>query len=129
MELISRNGSASCGQLAAALRLTTGSVTALIDRMEGAGYLRRTRESLDRRKVLVALTPQGNRRERGAFGPLARQMLRALSRYDRKELALIAGFLDAAQAVVEAARRRIVDPRGRGRARSRPRKSYREGAS
>jgi DNA-binding MarR family transcriptional regulator len=111
MELISRSGSASCGELASALRLTTGSVTALVDRMERLGYLRRARASPDRRKVLVALTPKGKQRERETFAPLQRDTLRALSRYDEKQLTLITDFIDTVQTAVDEARRRIVQRR------------------
>jgi len=108
MELVSRMGPASCGQLAAALGLTTGSVTALIDRMERAGFLRRTRTTGDRRKVLVALTPMGRERERRVFEPLQREMLQTLSRHSPTELRLIAQFLDTARSVSGRARTRIL---------------------
>jgi len=108
MELISRVGPASCGELAIALGLTTGSVTALTDRMERAGFLHRTRTAGDRRKVLVALTAMGRERERRAFEPLQREMMQTLSRYSPTELGLIAQFLDTARSVSDRARTRIL---------------------
>jgi DNA-binding MarR family transcriptional regulator len=43
--------------LAAELSFTTGAVTALIDRLANAGHLTRTPNPLDRRSVLLELTP------------------------------------------------------------------------
>jgi DNA-binding MarR family transcriptional regulator len=43
------------GQIAALTGLTSGSATRLVDRLERAGYVRRERDTHDRRKVLVHL--------------------------------------------------------------------------
>jgi DNA-binding MarR family transcriptional regulator len=40
---------------------TTGGVTALVDRLEGGGYVRRAPNPTDRRSVLVHLTDRGRR--------------------------------------------------------------------
>src|SRR5690349_21231744 len=53
LDLIFLRGEASAGELAAATGLTSGSVTALIDRLAGAGYVERRADATDRRKVLV----------------------------------------------------------------------------
>ncbi len=113
MELISRDGPAPAGGLAAALRLTPGSMTSLMDRMERAGYVERVTTPDDRRQVLVGLTAKGRDRERAAFGPLIGQTLRELTRYKGGELAVIARFLDAARGAVERAHARITSPRPR----------------
>ena len=41
------------GRLAELTGLTTGAVTAIIDRLEEAGYLRRTDDPKDRRRTIV----------------------------------------------------------------------------
>jgi DNA-binding MarR family transcriptional regulator len=46
----------SGGDLAQASRLTTGAITAVIDRLERAGYARRVHDPSDRRRVLVEAT-------------------------------------------------------------------------
>lgn len=43
------------GQIAELTGLTSGSATRLVDRLERAGYVRRERDTLDRRRVLVHL--------------------------------------------------------------------------
>lgn len=42
------------------LALDSGTLTPLLKRMEQAGWLRRTRDPLDERRVVVRLTPSGN---------------------------------------------------------------------
>ena len=54
LDIVDRLGRCTAGRLAAESGLTTGAVTALVDRMERAGYLRRVRDTADRRKVWLA---------------------------------------------------------------------------
>lgn len=57
LDLIDQNQRMTAGQLAEKAGLTTGAVTALIDRLEMAGYIVRKRDETDRRKIWVELTP------------------------------------------------------------------------
>jgi DNA-binding MarR family transcriptional regulator len=107
MELVSRGGPATCGQLASGLNVTTGSVTALIDRMERAGYFVRRYDSKDRRKVLVDLTASGRERERYVFEPLARNSVAMLEDYSDAELRMIRDFLSKSRLLVEQAMKRV----------------------
>ena len=54
--ILDLDGPMTAGQLASRLGLSTGATTRLIDRMERSGYLRRTRDATDRRRVLVEHT-------------------------------------------------------------------------
>jgi DNA-binding MarR family transcriptional regulator len=47
--------------IAGALGRTTGGMTLTLDRLEGAGLVRRTRDPHDGRRVVVELTPKGLR--------------------------------------------------------------------
>lgn len=52
-------GPLTAGQLAAEIGLTSGgAITAAIDRLARAGYVRRDRDSIDRRRVLISATPE-----------------------------------------------------------------------
>jgi DNA-binding MarR family transcriptional regulator len=53
LDIVSRLGRMSAGQLANHSGLTTGAVTAVVDRLEAAGYVARVRDPLDRRKIWV----------------------------------------------------------------------------
>ena len=108
MEIISRAGRVSAKTLAVHLRLTSGTVTALIDRLVAAGIAVRKPDPADRRKVSLELTPRGRDREARLFGPLGRRVGAALRRYDPGELALILGFLKSVTDVTEQHRRSIL---------------------
>lgn len=51
----------NCGEIRARLVTRMPDVTRLLDRMEKTGWLRRERQSEDRRQVHIALTPEGHR--------------------------------------------------------------------
>jgi DNA-binding MarR family transcriptional regulator len=53
LDIVHRLGRVTAGDLAREAGLTSGAVTALLDRMERAGYLRREPDPADRRKVQV----------------------------------------------------------------------------
>ena len=58
LEVLDEHGSLTPGELGTLLSLTSGSVTALIDRLERLGWASRNRHPDDRRKIIVTLTKQ-----------------------------------------------------------------------
>jgi DNA-binding MarR family transcriptional regulator len=60
LDILDQHGGMSAGDLAEASRLSTGAITAVIDRLERAGYARRVPDPSDRRRVLVELTPKAD---------------------------------------------------------------------
>ncbi|WOO39285.1 MarR family transcriptional regulator [Rubellicoccus peritrichatus] len=72
--------------------LTSGSVTSAIDRAEKAGLVERSRDTKDRRTVIVALTTKGQQRIQIAFTEHAKNLDLAftkLSAEERKQLVLL----------------------------------------
>jgi DNA-binding MarR family transcriptional regulator len=57
-------------EMARSSLITTGAMTARLDRLERAGLIRRTPDPADRRGVLVRLTPQGSKIARQALQEL-----------------------------------------------------------
>lgn len=53
LELVAAEGETTAGRLASGLRLTTGAVTGILDRLERRGLVRRRQDPEDRRRVLV----------------------------------------------------------------------------
>src|SRR5215203_3853342 len=49
----------SVGEVGARLDMDTGTITPLVKRLESAGFVTRTRDASDDRRVLVDLTPRG----------------------------------------------------------------------
>lgn len=58
LDILDQHGSMSAGDLAEASRLSTGAITAVIDRLERAGLAHRVPDPSDRRRVLVEVTPK-----------------------------------------------------------------------
>jgi DNA-binding MarR family transcriptional regulator len=64
LELLSelfKRGELPAGELAAAARLSPGTVTQMLDHLAEAGHVERVRSSSDRRVVVSRLTPEGRR--------------------------------------------------------------------
>src|SRR5262245_24559264 len=57
LNILENNGSMTAGRLAELSGLTTAAVTAMLDRVERAGFARRVRDQKDRRQVIVEVTP------------------------------------------------------------------------
>lgn len=81
------------GRLGAALGLNSAGTTALVDRLERAGHVRRTRSEGDRRKVVVEVDQRAVDLGQSFFGPLIGSAVALLQGYDERELAAIRGFL------------------------------------
>jgi DNA-binding MarR family transcriptional regulator len=58
IDVLDREGPVPAGRLAQVTGLSTGAMTAALDRLERSGYARRVRDAGDRRRVLVELTGQ-----------------------------------------------------------------------
>ncbi|MFE9627081.1 MarR family winged helix-turn-helix transcriptional regulator [Streptomyces sp. NPDC006527] len=84
----------TAGRLGAALGLNSAGTTALVDRLERAGHVRRVRGATDRRKVVVEVDERAVELGRSFFGPLIGQVVELLRGYDDRERAAIHGFLE-----------------------------------
>jgi DNA-binding MarR family transcriptional regulator len=93
LEILGRLGPMTAGEIADAAHLTTGAVTTVLDRLERVGYARRTRDADDRRRVLVAQTPECTTTARSYYGPLMARSFEVLERYTPEQLEAIRDFL------------------------------------
>lgn len=93
LDVLDQRGTSTAGEVAAALGRTTGSVTTLLDRLERAGYVRRVRDSDDRRRVHVELTALARRLADELYAPLGADGYALLARYEPRELELLRDFL------------------------------------
>ena len=99
IDLISTAGSMSAGELARELRLTTGAITGLVDRLEKAGFARRTPDANDRRRVLVQATSK-ERKISEMYAPLEASLRRAIEDYSERDLDTLTDFLKRLRRVV-----------------------------
>ncbi|WP_306361681.1 MarR family transcriptional regulator [Nocardia sp. CC227C] len=105
LNVLSLEGPHTPGELADRIGITRGgAVTAMIDRLEDAGYVHRRRDTADRRRVLVELDAT---RAAELVSPLFQGMGAAvaarLSKYDDADLRLLRDMLaDVNEAAAEA---------------------------
>ena len=93
MGVLEREGSITAGRLAALTGLTSGAMTTALDRMERAGHVRRVRDTGDRRRVLVEVTPQAREGAGRFYGEHAALAERLYRRYTTEQLELLLGFV------------------------------------
>jgi DNA-binding MarR family transcriptional regulator len=93
LDILGTRGPMTAGQLAEAVRLTTGAVTGVLDRLEAASLVRRVRDSQDRRRVIVEVTDEVARQSAPVYGPLVADAEAAHAVFDADELGLITRFI------------------------------------
>jgi len=115
MDVLDRAGQLTAGEIAVQTGLTSGAVTAMLDRLERRGLVQRLADPSDRRRVLVRLTAKATQVAADVYGPLAEAMVE-FEHYSDGELKLIAEFLRTATQTlqqhadrVEALRRERAD--------------------
>jgi DNA-binding MarR family transcriptional regulator len=96
LDLLGIGGPTTAGKLAAHTGLTTGATTAVIDRLERAGFARRLRNTEDRRSVLVEALPDRLRQIEALYQPLAAAVARLNEEYGDRELAVVVDYLSRA---------------------------------
>jgi DNA-binding MarR family transcriptional regulator len=101
LEIVSRLGPLTAGDIATAGHLTTGAVTAVLDRLEEVGFVRRVRDTEDRRRVLVEQTPVGTKTAMRYYAPYMNRSFEAMAKYSAEELTVIRDFMQGATAITE----------------------------
>jgi DNA-binding MarR family transcriptional regulator len=96
MDIIEQHGGMTAGDLAEAAHLTTGAVTAVLDRLERAGYACRVRDEVDRRRVRVELTAKAHEAAADIYLPLGADFERFFDRYTSDELRFLLEMLERA---------------------------------
>ncbi|MGQ5597556.1 MarR family transcriptional regulator [Streptomyces sp. ESR1.13] len=91
----------TAGRLGGALGLNSAGTTALVDRLERAGHVRRVRDERDRRRVTVEVDERAVALGWSHFGPLIGRAVELLRGYDERELAAIRDFLAGVREAAE----------------------------
>ncbi|MGW7317752.1 MarR family transcriptional regulator [Streptomyces sp. NPDC054865] len=95
---------ATPGWLGRQLGLNSAGTTALVDRLERLGHVRRTRDSRDRRRVLLEVDERAVTLGQSFFGPLITEVVAATRTFSDTDLATIQRFLLNVHEVVAAQR-------------------------
>lgn len=85
----------TAGRLAAELGLSTGAVTSLLDRLERDGHVRRERDPLDRRKVIIRYDQAGLELAGRFFQPLGEHHRAGTADFTAEELQIVKRYLAA----------------------------------
>jgi DNA-binding MarR family transcriptional regulator len=85
--------SATPGTLGAHLGLNSAGTTAVIDRLERLGHVRRERDTRDRRRVLLRVDEGAVALGWSFFGPLIHEVVAVMGRFDAADQATIECFL------------------------------------
>ncbi|MBW1602025.1 MarR family transcriptional regulator [Streptomyces sp. JJ66] len=88
-----QGGPLTPGRLRRHLNLTSGAVSACLDRLERGGHITRTRDSADGRVTHLHYAPAGRTVAREAFRPLARSTDTVQRRFSAAELDVVLRFL------------------------------------
>ena len=98
---IAAGGPRTPSELADRLQITTASVTELVDRLERGGLVSRLPHPTDRRKVLVTLTRDGERKSELMQDRFADVMASCASNLTVSERQVVLNFLRNAAAMIE----------------------------
>lgn len=95
LDLIGQAGVTSPTALAAALGMSTGATSTVLDRLEAAGYARREPDPDHRRRTLVRQTVRAQELGEQIFGPVISGTIGQAASYPDAALVSIAEFLAA----------------------------------
>ena len=110
LDVLDWTGPITAGELARHVGITSGAVTGVIDRLERLGFVRRTSDPRDRRRVIVELEllDEDRRAQMGALlSPLQEDIAALNDRFDDDQLATILDWLQAGNDAVERSTRRL----------------------
>ncbi|MEX6702612.1 MarR family winged helix-turn-helix transcriptional regulator [Peribacillus frigoritolerans] len=93
-EILNETGPITAGELSKITGLSTGSVTALINRLEKSGYVKRERDQLDGRKVMIMPIPERQEQIKSHYQSLSMATKELCSAYNEQELILINQFVE-----------------------------------
>lgn len=100
-DIINETGPINPSELANETGLTTGTITALIDRLVDAGYVSRNNDPKDRRKILISSNKEKQEEIRDLYIPLAKSTAELCERYSDEELDSIFDFMKQITKVVQ----------------------------
>ncbi|BFH63429.1 MarR family transcriptional regulator [Paenibacillus azoreducens] len=101
VDILRERGPITAGELSKITGLATGSVTALIDRLEKAGYVRREHDPNDRRRVILVPVDKHTHEVGQTCRPLMNAISELASDYSADELELITQYIRKASSILE----------------------------
>jgi DNA-binding MarR family transcriptional regulator len=103
LENLDTDGGLGPSELARRLQLSTGAVTALVDRLEASGHAARAAHPSDRRRIVVTRTVKASDDLAAEAAPLAAEVHRLAESMSEADRESVGKFLDAFVSIVERA--------------------------
>ena len=97
LSFLDRLGASTAGEISQHTGLATASVTSLIDRLENRGFVRRTRDQMDRRKVVVEIDREATAPVATVFDKFGKYFEPTCAGFDVEALEIVLTFLRRAQ--------------------------------
>ncbi|TDL85604.1 MarR family transcriptional regulator [Vibrio vulnificus] len=112
-EILNETGPITAGELSKITGLSTGSVTALINRLEKSGYVKRERDQLDGRKVMIVPIPERQEQIKSHYQSLSVATKDLCSAYNEQELILINQFVEDITKIMDKENDKLMSERER----------------
>ncbi|USK65385.1 MarR family winged helix-turn-helix transcriptional regulator [Peribacillus frigoritolerans] len=112
-EILNETGPITAGELSKITGLSTGSVTALINRLEKSGYVKRERDQLDGRKVMIMPIPERQEQIKSHYKSLSMATKDLCSAYNEQELILINQFVEDITKIMDKENDKLMSERER----------------
>jgi DNA-binding MarR family transcriptional regulator len=106
LDLIFYRGTTTPSELSKYTGLSSGSTTAMIDRLEKSGLVERQNNPDDRRGILVVINKLAALKVRPLFTSARVSQNKLLDRYSRQELAILSDYFTRSAAMFEEERQR-----------------------
>jgi len=100
LEHLDHEGTIGPSELARRLQMTTGAVTALVDRLERSGHVQRAPHPRDRRRVMLKRTTKADEDFTEEIAPMAMEILALAESLSDEERRAVGRFLDGFIAII-----------------------------
>lgn len=110
-EILIETGPVTAGELAKMTGLSTGSVTALIDRLEKSGYVKRERDHIDGRRVKIVPIKERQEQIEAHYQALSVATKELCTSYNESELTVILRFVEDINRIMEKENEVLINER------------------
>lgn len=100
-------GPSTAGELARRLDLTTGAITRVVDRLVRRGYVHRSADPADRRRVVIVIDDEATARVGAQFAGMAAQFEASVAAYDDEQIRFLLAYHRSAVEVTRAQTARL----------------------
>lgn len=102
MQALSDSGASSAGEIAKRIQLSNATTTEIINRLERRAFIKRKRNTQDKRQVFVSLTPLGKEILKTAPSPLQKKFVTEFNKLEEWEQNSLLSALQRIASMMEA---------------------------